>query len=489
MNERDRRHRHILKEIARRAMRERGFEPDFPPDVIEELDRMKGPAAPDDGSARDMRSLPWCSIDNEDSRDLDQLNVAREAPGGGAVIFIAVADVDALVSKNTAIDRRARQNTVSVYTAAEIFPMLPERLSTDLTSLNLEEDRLAVVIEMTLSEAGALVSSDVYRAVVRNRAKLDYRSVASWLEGETPVPAGISAVECLDENLRLQCSAAQKMKTLRHSGGALDFRTIETKPVFDGEYLKDLEAAEGNLAREIIEEFMIAANGVSARYVESRNLPSIRRVVRTPKRWDRIVELAEEHGASLPPDPDPRALERFLESAEARDPEGFPDLSLSVVKLIGSGEYAVEFPGREAPGHFGLAVKDYAHSTAPNRRYPDLVTQRLLKAAVAGKPSAYGDKELEEIAAHCTRAEDAAKKVERQVTKSAAAILLGSRIGQRFDAVVTGASPKGTWVRIFHPPVEGRLEAGYEGMDVGRRLRVELTSTDVERGFIDFKRV
>lgn len=489
MNDRERRHRHILREIARRAMRERGFEPDFPPDVMEELGRMKGPATAEDGSARDMRSFPWCSIDNEDSRDLDQLNVAESAPDGGTRIFIAVADVDSLVKKDTAIDRRAGQNTVSVYTAAEIFPMLPERLSTDLTSLNLEEDRLAMVIEMTVSDGGALKSSDVYRAVVRNRAKLDYISVASWLDGEFPAPGEISAVKGLDENLRLQDRAAQKMKSLRHISGALDLQTIETKPVFEGEDLRDLEAAEGNRAREIIEEFMIGANGAAARYMESKKLPSIRRVVKTPKRWERIVELAEERGASLPKNPDPGALERFLVSEKARDPEGFPDLSLSVVKLIGSGEYAVELPGEDISGHFGLAVKDYAHSTAPNRRYPDLVTQRLLKAAVEGRPAPYGDGELAEIAARCTRAEDAAKKVERQVTKSAAAILLGSRIGQRFDAVVTGASPKGTWVRIFHPPVEGRLEVGHEGMDVGRRLRVELISTDVERGFIDFKRV
>jgi exoribonuclease-2 len=280
---------------------------------------------------------------------------------------------------------------------------------------------------------------------------------------------------------------AQKLKTLRHEHGALDLETIEARPVFDGDELKDLEADKANRAKDIIEDFMIAANGVTARYLAGKGFSSVRRVVRIPKRWDRIVELAAERGSTLPKEPDAKTLEQFLVSAKAADPLRFPDLSLSVIKLLGAGEYVVERPGGNVAGHFGLAVKDYAHSTAPNRRYPDLITQRLLKAAMAGGSLPYENVELEALAKHCTEAEDSAKKVERQVIKSAAAILLETRIGEQFDAIVTGASDKGTWVRLLHPPVEGRLERGFEGLDVGRRLRVQLVRTDVERGFIDFK--
>ena len=376
-----------------------------------------------------------------------------------------------------------------MYTVAETFPMLPERLSTDLTSLSHDSDRLAIVIEMVLAGDGSLQSSDVYGATVRNRARLAYNSVAAWLEGNGPMPQGIGAVSGLDENLRLQDRVAQKLKALRHKHGALDLETIEARPVFDGDELRDLEADRKNRAKDIIEDFMIAANGVTARYLASKEFPSLRRVVRAPKRWDRIVELAAERGSTLPKEPDARALEQFLAAAKTADPLRFPDLSLSVIKLMGAGEYAVERPGDTVVGHFGLAVKDYAHSTAPNRRYPDLVTQRLLKASVAGRSWPYEIDELTALAKHCTEAEDAANKVERQVTKSAAAILLETRIGEQFDAIVTGASDKGTWVRLLHPPVEGRLERGFEGLDVGRRVRVQLVRTDVERGFIDFKRV
>ena len=433
--------------------------------------------------------LLWCSIDNDDSRDLDQLTVAEAMPGGAVKILVAIADVDAVVKKQSALDDHAQHNTTSVYTAAEIFPMLPEKLSTDLTSLNFESDRLAVVIEMVIAADGSLQSSDIYGATVRNRAKLAYNSVAAWLEGNGPMPQAIGAVNGLDENLRLQDRVAQKLKALRHAHGALDLETIEARPVFDGDELKDLEADKQNRAKDIIEDFMIAANGVTARYLASKKFPSLRRVVRTPKRWDRIVELAAERGSTLPKEPDSKALEQFLVSAKAADPLRFPDLSLSVIKLLGAGEYVVELPGDSAAGHFGLAVKDYAHSTAPNRRYPDLITQRLLKAAMAGGPSPYENDELEALAKHCTEEEDAAKKVERQVGKSAAAMLLESRIGEQFDAIVTGASDKGTWVRLLHPPIEGRLVSGFEGMDVGHRLRVQLIRTDVERGYIDFKRV
>jgi len=485
----DSQHRSILQRIAHRVMLERGLVPEFPPQALAELDGIHGPATGDKDSARDLRNLLWCSIDNDDSRDLDQLTVAEAMPDGAAKVLVAIADVDALVKEGSALDDHARQNTTSVYTVAEIFPMLPERLSTDLTSLNYESDRLAIVIEIVLAEDGSLQSSDLYRATVRNRAKLAYNGVAGWLEGNGPTPQGIGRVSGLDENLRLQDRVAQKLKALRHQHGALDLETIEARPVFDGDKLRDFEADKSNRAKDIIEDFMIAGNGVTARYLAAKKFPSLRRVVRVPKRWDGIVELAAKRGSTLPKEPDARALEQFLVSAKAADPLRFPDLSLSVIKLMGPGEYVVELPGGNVAGHFGLAVVDYAHSTAPNRRYPDVITQRLLKAAVAGRSVPYENDELEALAKHCTEQEDAAKKVERQVTKSAAAMLLESRVGERFDALITGASDKGTWVRLLHPPVEGRLESGFGGMDVGHRLRVQLVSTDVERGFIDFKRV
>ena len=485
----DRQHRSILQRIAHRVMLERGLVPDFPIQALAELDAVHGPATRTEESTRDLRNLLWCSIDNDDSRDLDQLTVAEALPAGAVKILVAIADVDAVVKKQSALDDHARQNTTSVYTVAETFPMLPEKLSTDLTSLNYESDRLAVIIEMVFAADGSLQGSDLYGATVRNRAKLAYNSVAGWLEGNGPMPQGISTVGGLDENLRLQDRVAQKLKTVRHAHGALDLETIEARPVFVGDELKDLEIDQQNRAKDLIADFMIAANGVAARYLASKKFPSLRRVVRTPKRWDRIVELAAARGSTLPKEPDSKALEEFLVSAKAVDPLRFPDLSLSVIKLLGAGEYVVQLPGASAAGHFGLAVKDYAHSTAPNRRYPDLTTQRLLKAAMAGGSLPYDKDELEALAKHCTEEEDAAKKVERQVGKSAAAMLLESRIGEQFDAFVTGASDKGTWVRILHPPIEGRLESGFEGVDVGHRLRVQLIRTDVERGYIDFRRV
>jgi VacB/RNase II family 3'-5' exoribonuclease len=482
-------HRALLQSIARRAMVERGLLPDFSPEALNELERITASAETTEETTRDLRDLPWCSIDNDDSRDLDQLTVAETMPKDSVRIMVAIADVDAIVRKGSAIDAHARQNTTSVYTAAETFPMLPEKLSTGLTSLNYETDRLAVVIEMVIAGDGALQASDIYGAVVRNHAKLAYNSVAAWLEGNGPVPEGINAVAGLDENLRIQDRVAQSMKDFRHMHGALNLETIEARPVFDADYLRGLEVENKNRAKDIIEDFMIAANGVTARYLASRTFPSLRRVVHTPKNWDRIRELASESDFTLSPKPDPRALEKFLLKAKKDDPIRFPDLSLSVIKLLGPGEYIIEFPGDSSEGHFGLAVKDYTHSTAPNRRYPDLITQRLLKAALAEHPVPYDNDELKYLAQHCTEEEDAVKKVERQVEKSAAALLLESRIGERFDGIVTGAASKGTWVRLLQLPVEGKLVQGFKGMDIGRRIRVQLIHTDVERGFIDFKKV
>ena len=421
--------------------------------------------------------------------DLDQLTVAEAMPGDKVKLWVAVADVDALVKNGTAIDEHARHNTTSVYTAAEIFPMLPEKLSTNLTSLSFNEDRLVVVVEMVVEADGSIQDSDIFKAQVHNRAKLAYNSVAAWLEGQAPAPDGVAAVQGLAENLHIQDQAAQRMKNLRHVQGALSLETIEARPIFEGDEMSGLEAETRNRAKELIEDCMIAANGVTARYLAARKFPSIRRVVRTPKRWDRIVEIAAAHGVKLPDVPDSKALEGFLVKQKAADPVRFPDLSLSVIKLLGAGEYVAELPGGTAPGHFGLAVKDYAHSTAPNRRYTDLVTQRLLKAAIEGKPSPYGIAELEELAAHCTEEEDVVNKVERQVGKSAAAFLLQSRIGEKFAAIVTGASEKGTWVRLLQMPVEGKLMRGFEGLDVGDPVQVQLTLVDVEQGFIDFRKV
>jgi len=489
MNANNGKHRSILQDIAHRVMLERGLLPDFSPEALAELDRIQAPAQEAGASIRDLRNLPWASIDNDDSRDLDQLTVAAPAANGSVKVLVAVADVDALVKSGSALDEHARHNTTSVYTSAEIFPMLPEKLSTDLTSLNDHADRLSVVIEMGIATDGSLQGSDVYRGLVRNHAKLAYNRVAAWLEGRDGVPEAVASVDGLADNLRTQDRVAQSLKNFRHVHGALTLDTIEAKPLFEGDVIRDLEVQQKNRATEIIEDFMIAANGVTARYLTSKQFPSIRRVVRTPKRWDRIVEVAADHKFILPAIPDSKALDQFLVKAKTDDPLRFPDLSLAVIKLLGSGEYVAELPGGEAPGHFGLAVKDYEHSTAPNRRYPDILTQRLLKAAIEGKAAPYRNDELGLLAAHCTEEEDAAKKVERQVGKSAAALLLQSRIGEQFDAFVTGAADKGTWVRLLSMPIEGKLVQGFEGVDVGNRLRVQLISVDVQQGFIDFKRV
>ena len=475
-----------LQIIARRVMLARGLAPDFSSAAIAELNAIRAPADAPGAAVRDLRSLLWCSIDNDDSLDLDQLSVAEAIPKAATKILVAIADVSAVLMQGSALDGHARQNTTSVYTAAQIFPMLPEKLSTDLTSLKFEADRLAVVIEMVFETDGSLATSDIYPAIVRNRAKLAYNSVAAWLEGTGPLPPAIGAVAALADNLRLQYRVACQLAELRHQRGALSLETLQARPVFKGDVLTGLEADTPNSAKRLIEDLMVAANGVTARYLAGKNFPSIRRVVRVPKYWGRIVELAAQHGATLPPGPDSKALESFLLEAKGANPASFPDLSLSVIKLLGAGEYVLELPGATVAGHFGLAVKDYSHSTAPNRRFPDVITQRLLKAAMTGHPPPYTNEELASLAAHCTEQEDAAKKVERQVEKSAAAMLLSTSIAQQFDATVTGASAKGTWVRIAQPTVEGKLDSDPAGLQVGDRLRVQLVHTDVERGFIDF---
>ena len=478
-----------LRQVARNAMRERGLLPEFSPAVMAQTEALTHAATTTGVAVRDLRGLLWASIDNDDSRDLDQLSVAGTAAGGTETIFVAIADVDALVTKGSEIDRHAAVNTTSVYTAAEIFPMLPEKLSTNLTSLNPDEDRLAVVVEISVTADGSVRDSAIYCALVRNHAKLAYNSVAAWLEGNAAAPAPLAAVPDLDEQLRRQSRVAQALKRMRESRGALALDTLEARPIFSDDTLADLAPDPSNRAKEMIEDFMVAANGVVARFLANKAMPSLRRVLRTPQRWDRIVALASQVGEKLPAQPDAIALEAFLQTRRKADPDRFADLSLSIVKLLGSGEYTLEVPGLPTPGHFALAVRDYTHSTAPNRRYPDLITQRIVKAALAGRPSPYSNAELVALAAHCTEQQKNAAKVERQVAKAAAALLLSSRIGATFKAVVTGASEKGIWVRISKPTTEGRVVRDFHGLDVGDRVTVQLIHTDVERGFIDFAAV
>jgi VacB/RNase II family 3'-5' exoribonuclease len=478
-----------LRAIAVAAMRARGLDPDFPAEALAEVARLVEAPQSSEEPTRDLRSLLWCSIDNDDSRDLDQLSVAETLPTGVVKVLVAIADVDALAPKDSPVDRHAAVNTTSVYTPAIIFPMLPERLSTDLTSLGANNDRVSVVIEFTVATDGSLAQSDVYGALVRNRAKLAYNAVDAWLTGRGPLPPAAAAVDGIDAQLKIQDRAAQVLADVRHQHGALQFENTEVRPTFDGDTLSELQTDAPNRAKALIENLMIAANGVVARFLDQRGFPSIRRVVREPERWDRIVALASQTGDRLPATADVAALAEYLKKRRLADPSRFADLSHTVIRLLGSGEYVVDPPGAEPPGHFGLAVKDYTHSTAPNRRYPDLLTQRLIKAALAGHPAPYAIAELERLAAQCTRQEDAANKVERQVRKSAAAMLVASRVGARFDAVVTGASGKGTFVRVTTPPIEGKLVRGEVGLDVGDEVHVQLTHVDVDRGFIDFVRV
>jgi exoribonuclease-2 len=479
---------HDLRAVARQAMVERGLQPDFSSAAVAELRAIEQRGAARSTSVKDMRGRLWASIDNDDSRDLDQLSVAEPLADGGVKIFVAIADVDALVTRGSAIDAHAKANTTSVYTAAQVFPMLPEPLSTDLTSLGENAERLAIVVEYVVRPDGSLGDSDVYEATVRNQAKLAYNGVAAWLDGTGPAPAHLAAIKGIDEQMRIQDRVAQQLRKRRFENGALTLETLESRAVFDDGRLSDLVPEGRNRAKDLIEDFMIAANGVTARFLDAKKLPSLRRVLKSPERWEKIVALAASFGEDLERDPSNQALEAFLMKRRAAAPAAFADLSLAVVKLLGRGEYALELPGQPIPGHFGLALRDYTHSTAPNRRFPDLIAQRLLKAALHGAKPPYATQELETLAAHCTAQEDAATKVERRVRKSAAALLLSSRVGQRFDAFVTGASPKGTYVRIAHPAAEGKLVRGFHGLEVGDRVHVELVHTDFEHGFVDFAR-
>jgi len=478
-----------LQAIAMEVVRARGFHPDFAPEVERQIIALHAhpPEIAAGTNARDMRDLLWSSIDNDTSRDLDQIEMAQQLPNGDAKVFVGIADVDAYVPKLSPIDLHAARETTTVYAAVRNFPMLPEELSTGTTSLLENQDCLSVVVEFAVDQQGHVTASDVYRALVRNKAQLRYNSLGAWLEGKGPAPPTVAASADLQAQLQLQNRIAQKLKAQRFAHGALSLQTSEILPLIVQDQVVGLQPQQKNYATELIEDFMIAANGVVARMLEK--VSSLRRVVKQPERWDRIVQLAAELGEKLPADPDSKALNDFLVKRKNAAPEQFADLSLAVVKLIGRGEYVLERPGDPVPGHFGLAVQDYTHSTAPNRRFADVVTQRIIKAKLAGKPNPYSDSELDAVAANCTEKENAANKVERDMSKRLAAVAMQNKIGAVFDAVVTGVKPHGTFVRAIQAHVEGLLAQGGKGIDVGDRLRVKLIRTDVQHGFIDFVRI
>src|SRR2546423_8621104 len=480
-----------LSAVAHQAMIDAGFVPDVPHSVLDELQSLesKPPAAVADSGTRDMRSLLWSSIDDRKSRDLDQVEYAERLANGEICVRVGIANVDALVQKGSAIDSHAAENSTSVYTGVRTFPMLPEQLSTDMTSLVGVADRSSIVTEVIIAPNGSVKSTDVYPALLHNYAKLSYEAVGAWLDNAGPMPTEIAAVPKMDAQIRLQCEAAQHLRELRKEHGALELETIEASPVINNlGQVTELSVVERNSARDLIENFMIAANVAMAQFLTAKGALSLRRVVRTPEHWPRIVEVANELGEQLPAQPDSRALAAFLARRKTADPKHFPDLSLSIIKLLGPGEYVVKTPGTsgEQSIHFGLAVHDYTHSTAPNRRYADLVSQRLVKAVLRKRAGPYTEAELAAIAAHCTEREDAARKVERKMRKVGAAVLMQNRIGEVFDAIVTGVSSRGTYARLIKPPVDGRIMRGEQGLRVGEKISVKLLGTDPQRGFIDF---
>jgi VacB/RNase II family 3'-5' exoribonuclease len=474
-----------LQAIAKKIMQEHGFEPDFPGDVSDQLASLRSdpPRVTISNEVRDLRSLLWSSIDNDTSRDLDQIEVAERGSNGNVKIMIGIADVDAFAPKQSPIDQHAATETTTVYTGVRNFPMLPEELSTGITSLLEAQDRLAVITEFVVDSKGIVETSNLYRAVVRNQAQLQYNSLGAWLEGAAEAPAKVRDNSNLQDQLKLQDEVAQRLKEQRHENGALSLQTDEARPLVLNEQVIDIVKQQRNRATDLIEDFMVAANGVVARRLES--VSSLRRIVRTPKRWDRIVQLAAAKGEKLPAEPDSKALDQFLIRQKQADPDHFADLSLAVIKLMGPGEYVLERAGEEVGGHFGLAVQDYTHSTAPNRRFADVVTQRLIKALIAGAKNPYSDDELIAIAANCTQKEDAARKVEREMSKRLAAVAMQQRIGEVFDAIVTGVTDHGTFVRVLQPQVEGLLVQAH-GVDVGDKLKAKLISANVQKGYIDF---
>src|SRR6266404_3407249 len=481
-----------LLAIAHQTMIDAGFVPDQPQPVLDELKAIasRTQSTLTDNSTRDLRAVLWSSIDDRKSRDLDQVEHAESLPNGDVRLRVGIADVDALVHKDSKIDAHAAENATSVYTGVKTFSMLPEKLSTDMTSLVDNADRSSIVIEVVLTKDGTVKASDIYPATVHNYAKLSYEAVGNWLDEKGEVPPAVASVPGMEAQIRLQLETSARLLELRKQNGALELQTIQVTPVVNNTgQVTDLAVTEQNSARDIIENFMIAANVAMAQFLEARGVMSLRRVVRTPEQWPRIVEIARSLGERLPDKPDSRALADFLTRRKVADPVHFPDLSLSIVKLLGPGEYAVQDPGSTSEGHFGLAVHDYTHSTAPNRRYADLATQRLVKAALTQAPAPYAEEEMGKIATHCTERENASRKVERKMRKVAAAVLLEQRIGEEFEAIVTGVTPKGTFARLTRPPVDGRVIRGEQGLRVGEKVRVKLLGTDPRRGFIDFARI
>jgi len=475
-----------LQATAKQIMLAEGFQPDFPPAVPQQLAQIAAhpPSLAPSATVRDLRSLLWSSIDNDTSKDLDQIEVAERLPDGSVKVMVGIADVDAFVPKDSPIDQHAARETTTVYTGIVNFPMIPNELSTGASSLLPDVDRPAIVIEFVVDASGAIKSSDVYRAIVRNKAQLTYNAVGAWLEGTAGAPPKVAASAELQQQLKLQDQAAQALKKLRYEHGALNIDTAEVMPVVLESGAIEVVKQQRNRATMLIEDFMIAANGVVARALGK--VSSLRRIVKTPEHWDGIVRLAAAQGGSLPAQADSKALNDFLIKRKAADPDHFADLSLAVIKLMGPGQYVLERPGDPEQGHFGLAVQDYTHSTAPNRRFADVVTQRLIKSWLDKKPGPYPDEDLTAIATNCTQKEDAARKVEREMTKRMSASAMCNRIGETFDAMVTGVTPKGTFVRVLQPRIEGLLAQGQQGLHVGDKIRAKLTKTDVQRGYIDF---
>ena len=492
-------HIETLSALAYSAMIERGLKPEFGVEALNQLKLIQKNAVDItnhksgdhhfiEDDIQDQTDLLWCSIDNDDSKDLDQLTVCKALKDGSMVVMVAIADVDSLVPRNSPLDQHAKDNTTSVYTSARVFPMLPNELSTDLTSLNFDSPRNAIVCEMHFDSAGHELGYSIYRSKVVNRCKLAYDAVSDWLENNGPLPEAASHVKHMDQQLQDQDKWAQKLRALRHAAGALEFQSIQPRALFKNDVISELREQPHNRARQLIEEFMVATNGCIARFLAAKGYACIRRVVRSPEKWQRIVKVAAQYGEHLPSEPNSTALEHFLAKRHRAEPPTFPDLSLVIVKLMGSGEYVLERPNDKSNiGHFGLAVLHYAHSTAPNRRYPDLITQRILKAALKGVNSPYTNAELDILALHCTTQEDASKKVERQLRKSEAALLLQSHLGQTFKGVVSGVNEAGYWVRIFTPPAEGKLLGLNDHLELGHPVNVKLIHTNVERGFIDFE--
>jgi len=480
-----------LHQIARAAIEQYGFDFTFAKPVIDEirgLDPGRLLNIPYDG-LRDLRGLLWSSIDNAESLDLDQIEYCERGANGEIIVKVAIADVDLFVPKNSQTDIYAARNGTSVYTGIDVFSLLPDRLSAGLTSLLPDADHLAMVIEFTVFSDGTMAHGFFYRALIRNKAKLIYEEIGDWIEGKTGVPASVERVPGLKEQLELQDDAAGRLSKLRVEQGALEFGTVEPKPVIQGENVVALSVREKNRANFIIENLMIAANVSIAQFLKDAGIPMIQRVVRVPKNWPGIIAVAAVYNETLPFQPDARALSQFLYKRKIADPERFSDLSLTIVKLLGPGEYMMLEAQGSSPGHFGLAVMDYTHGTAPNRRYVDLIIQRLLKSVLDKRLSPYNRDELANYAVRCTDRDAAAKKVERFMRKAAAAVLLSGKAGESFDAIVTGVSEKGTYARILTPPAEGRLLRGESGLVVGEKVRVRLTGMNPYKGQIDFERL